>query len=245
MTSSNKGATYDRARTADTRTLIVETASDMFVRRGYNGVSFLLIGKSLGISHSNVHYYFKTKDALAEVVLTDYCTQTIDLYADVWRDAETTLVEKCLATRDWIYQRYITYNPAGHGGKVWGLLTRFSIDADLLPPGIKTRIKDTESQIESLVREGVSIALRTGELEAGAPGYEIGVQISTLMQLSMQVTRYSGSFQRFDDLLRWTCDAISRAYGARHTPAVWRSPSAAPADVDRLRAKGEISVPSA
>jgi AcrR family transcriptional regulator len=234
-----------RARGADMRALIVQTASDMFVRRGYKGVSFLLIGKELGISHSNIHYYFKTKDALAEVVLNSYCTQTTEFYGAVWRDGHTTLVDKCLATRDWIYQRYITYNPAGHGGKVWGLLTRFSIDADLLPPGIKTRIKETEGQIETLVREGVSIALRNGELEPGAPGYEIGVQISTLMQLSMQVTRYSGSFQRFDDLLRWTCDAISRAYGVLRTSAVWRAPSAALPAGGKRGAEGEISLPGA
>ena len=36
---------------------IREAATDLFIRDGYNGVSFLGIGKELGITHSNIHVH--------------------------------------------------------------------------------------------------------------------------------------------------------------------------------------------
>lgn len=196
----------------------------MFVRLGYNGVSFLAIGKEVGIGHSAIHYYFRTKEDLAEYVLANYCQDTLEHYRTVWKDEALGLTDKCLAIRDWIYRRYVKYNPGGRGGKVWGLLTRFSIDADQLSPNIKILIRETEGQIEALVREGVEIAVRKGELRADAPVHEISIQIATLLQLSMQLTRYAGSFQRFDDLLRWTCRVVQQSYGEPHVTSDWRPP---------------------
>lgn len=36
---------------------IEAVATELFIRDGYRGVSYLGIGKELGITHSNVHYY--------------------------------------------------------------------------------------------------------------------------------------------------------------------------------------------
>ena len=43
-------------------------ATEMFIRHGYNGVTFLDLSKALGINHSLIHYHFGTKSRLAEEV---------------------------------------------------------------------------------------------------------------------------------------------------------------------------------
>lgn len=206
------------------RERIIATAADLFVRRGYTAVSFLQIARELGIAHSGIHYYFKTKDVLAERVLATYCHDTLEFYRDVWCGNDTSLTEKCLRVRDWIYQRYMKYNPGGQGGKVWGLLTRFSIESDLMPSSIKIMIKETESQIQKLVQDGVEISRGRGDICPDAPVSEIAIHLATVLQASTQVTRYAGSFQRLDDWLRWTCETIELSYGQNRQPVAWRPP---------------------
>ena len=74
---------------------------------GYNGVSYLDIARELGTTHSNVHYYFRTKAKLAETVLrsvSGFDTQRSP--RGIWTDPATDLLAKFIKMRDWIHSRY-------------------------------------------------------------------------------------------------------------------------------------------
>lgn len=205
-------------------------ATDMFVRDGYNGVSFLAIGKALGITHSNIHYYFKTKSALAEACLQEYAAATLMAYQAIWLDPALDLLQKFVATRDWAYGQYLRYNPGGTGGAQWGMLDRFANDAHLLSPGIKHILRETSRGLDRCLEEGISISIRRGELGADTPIADTRLQVSSVLYSSRQVTRYGGTFDRLDDLLRTTYTVIRLAYGDRERPVEWprfRSPGAA------------------
>ena len=62
-------------------------ATELFIRNGYHGVSYLGIGKELGITHSNVHYYYRTKAALAEAVLKRVAKETLQATEGIWYKA--------------------------------------------------------------------------------------------------------------------------------------------------------------
>ena len=88
---------------ADVTSRIEEVATRLFILHGYNGVSYLDIAKELGTTHSNIHYYYRTKALLAEAVLRRVADATLDAMKGIWTRPGTSLFDKFIGTRDWIY----------------------------------------------------------------------------------------------------------------------------------------------
>ena len=196
---------------ADVAERIERVATELFIRNGYHGVSYLGIGKELGITHSNVHYHYRTKAALAEAVLERVARDTLRNTGAIWNDATTSLLQKFVRMRDWTHQSYLQFNPEGSGGRPWGLLSRFSMEADALTPGMRKTIRSTLEQLEEGIRTAVRQAVTSGELEQRAPIEGITLQIASVMYLTGQLTRTAGGFKRLDELMMLT--GIYKAYG--------------------------------
>ncbi len=201
------------ANPADVSERIEQVATDLFIRNGYHGVSYLGIGKALGITHSNVHYHYRTKAALAEAVLERVARDTLRNTGAIWTDANTSLLQKFVRMRDWTHQSYLQFNPEGSGGRPWGLLSRFSMEADALTPGMRKTIRSTLQQLEEGIRTAVRQTVTSGELEQRAPIEGITLQIASVMYLTGQLTRTAGGFKRLDELMMWTLTGIYKAYG--------------------------------
>ena len=210
------------AAPADPTEQIEAVATELFIRNGYNGVSYLGIGKELGITHSNVHYYFRTKAALADAVLRRVVKQTLRATEAIWTDENTSLLEKFIRMRDWTFESYLQFNPSGKGGRPWGLLSRFSMEADALTPEMRQTIRTTLRKLEDALRTAVDLAVRHGELGKDTPVEGVTVQISSVMYLTGQLTRQASGFARLDELLMWTITGLLKAYGAlKRTPVPW------------------------
>lgn len=208
------GAPKPRTEPSDLATRIVEVATRLFILHGYNGVSYLDIARELGTTHSNVHYYFRTKAMLAEVVLRSVSEATVSVMTSIWTDESTRLLGKFTATRDWIYTRYLAFNPAGRGSHPWGLMSRFSMEADSLSSAMRAIIRQTLVSIEADISTGVAAARQNGELNKDAPIEGITLQIISVMSVTGLITRHASGLDRLDDLMRWTYVGIARAYGA-------------------------------
>ena len=206
----------------DLQARIESVAARLFITHGYNGVSYLDIARELGISHSNVHYYFRTKPVLANAVLSSVAKETLSAMGDVWAGQDTSLFDKFVAMRDWAHEQYLQFNPGGKGGRLWGLLARFSMDADSLSDEMRRLIRATLRKIEEHINTGIRSTVDSGELRADAPVDGITLQIASLISATGQVTRFAASFDRLDDLLRWTYEGIALAYGAPgKAPCEW------------------------
>jgi AcrR family transcriptional regulator len=192
---------------------ILAVAADMFIRRGYNAVSFLMIAKELGITHSNIHYYFKTKADLAETVLDAYVAGTIADFRIIWTNESSDLQSRFIQSREWIWRQYVKFNPGGIGGHNWGLLARFAGEADVLTPDMRACLARTLTTMDALIETGIDIAVRHGELSADVPKHVLVLQISSLIHTSRHLTRIEGNFERLDELLRWTLDVMLHVYG--------------------------------
>ena len=210
---------------------IERVATELFIRNGYHGVSYLGIAKELGITHSNVHYYYRNKSALAEAVLRRFAAETLASTSAIWRNADCSLAVKFVLMRNWIYESYLRFNPEGEGGRPWGLLTRFSMEAEALSPEMKQVIRATLKKLEADVRQAVEAAIKAGELRADSPVDGISLQILSVMHLTGQLTRSSSGFSRLDELLMWTINTLYRAYGTGSREVRWPAPGEAPAPV--------------
>ena len=201
---------------------IEAVATELFIRNGYNGVSYLGIGKELGISHSNVHYYYRTKAALATAVLKRVSKDTLRATEGIWTDRDTSLAEKFVRMRDWTFDSYLCFNPDGKGGRPWGLLSRFSMEADALTPEMRLHVRATLRKLEDSIRAAVEISIANRELVQDAPVEGITLQISSVMYQTGQLTRHASGFSRLDELLMWTISGLLRAYGgARQSVLAW------------------------
>lgn len=207
---------------SDLESRIESIAARLFITHGYNGVSYLDIARELGISHSNIHYYFRTKPVLANAVLASVAKETLVAMEGVWVGREASLFDKFVAMRGWAHAQYLQFNPGGKGGRLWGLLARFSMDADSLTDEMRRLIRATLRKIEEHIATGIQATVDNGELRADAPVDGITLQIASLISATGQVTRFAASFERLDDLLRWTYQGIALAYGAPgQTPREW------------------------
>ena len=210
---------------ADVAESIEQVATELFIRNGYHGVSYLGIGKQLGITHSNVHYHFRTKAALAEAVLRRVARDTLRNTGTIWTGADASLLQKFVRMRDWTHQSYLQFNPDGSGGRPWGLLSRFSMEADALTPGMRKTIRSTLQQLEEDIRTAVRQAVAAGELEKQAPVEGITLQIASVMYLTGPLTRTAAGFMRLDELMMWTLAGIHKAYGKdKATTPKWTPP---------------------
>ncbi len=205
---------------ADLTERIETVATELFIRNGYHGVSYLGIGKELGITHSNVHYYYRTKAALAEAALKRVAKETLRATEGIWTDGGTSLTEKFVLMRDWTFDSYLRFNPDGKGGRPWGLLSRFSMEADALTPEMRQTIRTTLRKLEDDIRTSVQLAIARRELIVNAPVEGITLQISSVMYQTGLLTRHAAGFSRLDQLLMWTISGLLKAYGAAGPSAV-------------------------
>jgi TetR/AcrR family transcriptional regulator len=60
--------TLDSPRDADTETRILDAAHAVFMRRGTAGARMTEIAREAGVNHALVHYYFRSKQRLADAV---------------------------------------------------------------------------------------------------------------------------------------------------------------------------------
>lgn len=202
---------------------ILDAATDLFIRHGYKGVSFLAIAKEVGITHSHIHYYYRTKALLAEAVLDAYVISTTADFSAIWTDPDLDLLTRFVRSRDWIWRQYIRFNPQGIGGQNWGLLFRFAQDADLLTLTMRKTIRSTLRNMDAFIEAGMLSSIQRGELSADAPVQALVLQVSSLLHTSRNTTRLEGSFRRLDELLKWTFEVMHLAYGTATPIQKWPS----------------------
>lgn len=76
-----------------TRERIVETADQLFYKRGYDHTSFADIAGAVELSRGNFYYHFKTKDEILEAVI-DLRAKKTQAMLDVWTAEAHTPIER-------------------------------------------------------------------------------------------------------------------------------------------------------
>lgn len=185
----------------------------MFIRHGYNGVTFLDLSKELGINHSLIHYHYGTKAKLAEEVLRNFAESGIRENRAIWSDETRTLFDKFVQARDRMYRRFVLFNPGGTMQHPTGLVSRFAMDAESIPPELRTLVRDTHEALDQCVSDAVRIAVARGEIVPDAPQHLIMLQITCILFVAGPTARYGWEFTRLDDHFRGALETLMLAYG--------------------------------
>ncbi|WP_420606450.1 TetR/AcrR family transcriptional regulator [Novosphingopyxis sp.] len=206
------------------RRKIKSLATEMFIRHGYNGITFLDLAKELGINHSLIHYHFGTKANLAEEVLQDFAEIGIRENRAIWGNPDASLFSKFVAARDRMYRRFIFFNPAGKMQHPTGLVSRFSMDAETVGPNLRSLVQSTQESLDQTVLDAVRIAVDRGELIPDAPTQHIMLQISSILYVAGPTARYGWEFTRLDEHFHGALAMLMRAYGVSpELPSAWPS----------------------
>jgi TetR/AcrR family transcriptional regulator len=147
-------------RDGDTEQRILEAARAVFVRRGTAGARMQEIAQEAGVNQALLHYYFRSKDRLAEAVFTQIAGRLIPSVFEIL-GSDASIEEKVarfvhlyldLLTRTPFLPGYIISELHHHPERIPQL---FAAAAGMEPTRFATPIlRKLGSQIEARVREG-------------------------------------------------------------------------------------------
>lgn len=79
---------------AETRDVILDAARSTFLRHGTSGARMQEIADEAGVNKALLHYYFRSKDGLAEAVFEREAARLLPPVLETFADEERTLEEK-------------------------------------------------------------------------------------------------------------------------------------------------------
>jgi TetR/AcrR family transcriptional regulator, transcriptional repressor for nem operon len=205
------------------RDRIKAVATDLFIAHGMRGLTFGQLAERLGVPRPNVHYYFSTKQKLAEEVLADYAAGVVALYDAVWTVTHVPLPVKFEGSLAAIRERYRRFNPTGTDGQPWGLLTRFQYERDSLTPAMLETLGHAGARLEQCGEIAVRQALARGELVAEVPRAEVALLVTNAIRFTGTLTNQASHFSRVEAHYRAVRNIIGCAYGTAAYQAAVRS----------------------
>lgn len=91
----NPGTAAAEKRGTGTETLILQSAEQVFLEKGFDGAHTTEIARRAGVTHAMLHYYFRTKENLFDRVLSEKSASLSGAILDVITDEKQPL-EMCL-----------------------------------------------------------------------------------------------------------------------------------------------------
>jgi TetR/AcrR family transcriptional repressor of nem operon len=175
-------------KTSSVREQLLEHASVLIRRRGYNGFSYRDLAELVGVKTSSIHYYFPSKDDLVLEVVRQYRQTSAARLAAL--DTSVPLVEQA--------RRYVL--PLGNGidlGQIC-LIGMLAAEVMALPDSVRALLQEHFQANENFIAG----MLRRAEVERGQP-YPVPPQLLAkvlygAIQNGLITARMSGSNDRLD-----------------------------------------------
>ncbi|MBV8270751.1 MAG: TetR/AcrR family transcriptional regulator [Cupriavidus sp.] len=175
-------------KTLSVREQLLEHASVLIRRRGYNGFSYRDLAELVGVKTSSIHYYFPSKDDLVLEVVREYRQTSRARLAAI--DTSLPLVEQA--------RRYVL--PLSNGidlGQIC-LIGMLAAEVMVLPDTVRALLQEHFQANENFI----AALLRRAEAERGQP-YPVPPQLLAkvlygAIQNGLITARMSGSNDRLD-----------------------------------------------
>jgi TetR/AcrR family transcriptional regulator len=131
--------------------LILEAAEKIFAKNGFKGAATGDIAREAGIPKANVHYYFKTKEALYREVLRHILND--------WMSAASTFEahdDPAEALRTYVTAKMEFSRNRPYGSRVWAreIMSGAPVLKNFLGTTLKTWLNERAAIIQSWVKEG-------------------------------------------------------------------------------------------
>lgn len=80
----------------DTRSALIENATDLVRRQGYSAFSYAGLAAAVGIRKASVHHHFANKEHLGVAIVADYTERLTELLIEI--SAQSSSAIECIAT---------------------------------------------------------------------------------------------------------------------------------------------------
>lgn len=180
------------------REKIKKVATELLIKHGFHGTSFRDVAERCGITTTNIHYHFGSKQQLVEEVLTDYVEETAARHRSIWLDEALSLPEKLRAVVAYNHERYRRFNRGRTSGRPWSLIGRLRLDSDVLSPAARASLSSFTSTVHAAIEQAFAQATAAGELAADAPREDLALLVINLVNSSSVFTQDAGSFERLE-----------------------------------------------
>jgi AcrR family transcriptional regulator len=203
----------------DMKERIKAVAIGLLIRNGYRGASFANIAKPLGITTTNIHYHFGTKQRLVEAAVKDYVSGSLAGHQKVWLDGTTTLRAKLHAVLAFNRARYDSFNRGKVAGRPWSLIARLRLEGEVAGAGVRSELSRFTEVLHRDVRQAVQTAFDRGELKPDAPLDDIAFLIANIVNSSGVFTQDAGNFERLEQLFATVENILLAAYATNSRAA--------------------------
>jgi TetR/AcrR family transcriptional repressor of nem operon len=198
----------------DMKERIKGVAIGLLIRNGYRGASFANIAKPLGITTTNIHYHFGSKQRLVESAVKDYVAGSLAGHQRVWLDGTTTLRAKLRAVLAFNRARYDSFNRGKMSGRPWSLIARLRLEGEVAGKEVRAELARFTEVLHRDIRHAVRTALDRGELKPDAPLDDIAFLIANIVDSSGVFTQDAGDFERLERLFATVENILLAAYAA-------------------------------
>ena len=201
------------------RARIKSLALDLLIQRGYRGVSFGDMAKTLRTTRANIHYHFGNKQTLVEEVLEDYVEATLAALKEVWTTPGLTLTRKIEVMVEYSRKRYAKYNRPGKKGRPWSLIARMRQDSDALTPKGRAALQRFGKELYACIFLAIEDAKARKEFAAWMPVEDVTLQLVSIANSAGPITQDAGDFDRLEQLYAAFTRIMTHAFG--HDTAAW------------------------
>lgn len=216
-------ATKKRGRAEkDTRNRLVAAAQELFLERGYEGVSIADILKKAEVNSGSLYYFFRTKEDLLLAVLDWYLENLYPQVIDPARQQTTDPIEQVFGVLEG-YRQMLTVTECQIGCPIGNLALEMSEKSEAVREKIAQNFENWRAAIRDMLIAG------QGRMPAGTDCEALATFILTVMEGGVMQARAHRSIAPFEKSILLLRDYVNRLLAVTR-PAASEAPSASQAE---------------
>ena len=179
------------ARGRDTREEILNSAEELWQRRGYNGFSYHHIAVQLGIRNAAIHYHFPSKESLGVALIQRYRNRFGDWFKEAHR------IGDAWARLQSYFHLYVDYLEAECRVCPSGIL---GAEFQAIPEEMRHEARLLMGEIYDWLIATLELGRAQGSVRFAGKAEDKAVQLGASLQGGLQIARVAGA-ERFHQLL--------------------------------------------
>jgi TetR/AcrR family transcriptional regulator, transcriptional repressor for nem operon len=195
------------------RDQIKDLALELLIKHGYRGVSFGDLADALKTTRANIHYHFGNKEGLVEEVLEEYIDVTSAQLHSIWTKGDVRFFDKINSTVEYSRKRYLKFNPRGHAGHPWSLISRMRQDSDALTPRGRAALQRFGKNLFGSIVFAIEDAKKRGDFDTSMPTDDVALQLVSIANSAGPITQDAGAFDRLEQVYLAFARIITHGYG--------------------------------
>ena len=195
-----------------TRDLILERASPLFNRKGFDGTSMAELERVTGYTRGALYSHFQDKETFAREAFVWSAEKVKDLLREKLKNSSSNK-QKLFAMLDF-FSRYVLSPPIPGGCPLLNTAVEVDDDRSYMRPVVARELVSVVDGIASLIRKGI----RVGEFKKGTDARKLAYIFFCAIEGALMFSRVEGSSEPMNIVVKHCkdkLDQISIPYGTK------------------------------